>query len=143
MKIKKYNELPKEAIQIRNEVFVEEQGFIDEFDSIDNISTHLVLFEGLLPLATCRYYWNKEKDAYSVGRIAVVKDCRGKNIGGLILQEAEIQIRNSGGSIIYLSAQLRAVGFYKNQGYVTTGDTYYEESCPHICMYKRLEGNNE
>ena len=138
MKIKKYTELPKEAIQIRNEVFVEEQGFIDEFDSIDNISTHLVLFRGDLPLATCRYYWNKEKNAYYIGRIAVVKDYRGKGLGRQILREAETQITNLGGSIVYLSAQLEADRFYKNQGYVTTGDIYYDEDCPHICMYKKL-----
>ena len=32
MEIKLYNELPKEAVEIRHKVFAEEQGFQNEFD---------------------------------------------------------------------------------------------------------------
>lgn len=136
MIIRKYEKLPEEAIQIRNEVFVKEQGFLDEFDAIDDISSHLVLFQELLPIATCRYYWNEMKSAYVVGRIAVLKAFRGKNIGALILKEAERQI--PGGSIVYLSAQVRVAGFYEKQGYTTKGVPYYDEYCPHIWMSKEL-----
>ena len=36
MTIKTYNELPAEAAKIREEVFVREQGFREEFDTVDN-----------------------------------------------------------------------------------------------------------
>lgn len=44
MEIRVYDELPEEASRIRREVFVEEQGFMEEFDEIDGWANHLVLF---------------------------------------------------------------------------------------------------
>ena len=45
-----------DAISIREEVFQKEQGFITEFDEIDNTATHVVLYDGELPVATGRLY---------------------------------------------------------------------------------------
>ena len=42
--IKIHNSLPKEAAEIRQKVFVEEQKFENEFDDIDKISLHFVLY---------------------------------------------------------------------------------------------------
>ena len=42
MEIRVYDELPEEASRIRREVFVEEQGFMEEFDEIDGWANHLV-----------------------------------------------------------------------------------------------------
>lgn len=39
-----YNTLPPEAAAIRQAVFVEEQGFQEEFDAIDRHALHLLLF---------------------------------------------------------------------------------------------------
>lgn len=138
MEIKQFRELPPEAILIRNEVFVQEQGFENEFDSIDDISTHLVLFDDALPVATCRYFWDENKKSYIVGRIAVRKQHRGKKLGEMILREAEKSIKELGGSSIYLSAQLRVSKFYVNQGYRMVGEAYYDEFCEHIWMMKEL-----
>ena len=44
--LKKYDFLPPEALEIRIKVFVDEQGFCDEFDATDAVATHLVLFDG-------------------------------------------------------------------------------------------------
>ena len=41
--------LPEEAKKIRLEVFVKEQGFEEEFDSVDDTAAHIVLFDGKLP----------------------------------------------------------------------------------------------
>lgn len=139
MKIKKYDNLPEEAKQIRTHVFVEEQGFTLEFDEIDNIAKHLVCFEGTMPIATCRFYQEEKGGDYLVGRIAVEKSSRGKNIGGVILKEAEKQIQKTGGKTVKLSAQQQAAGFYEKQGYVSVGEPYMDEDCPHIMMYKSLE----
>lgn len=54
MEHKTYSTLPPEAILIRREVFMEEQGFQNEFDDIDSMATHLVLFDGDTPAAVWR-----------------------------------------------------------------------------------------
>ena len=56
MEIRVYQQLPREAYDIRTTVFVEEQGFQEEFDTTDQIATHLVLFENGVPAAVCRVF---------------------------------------------------------------------------------------
>ncbi|MBO8427104.1 MAG: GNAT family N-acetyltransferase, partial [Firmicutes bacterium] len=67
--IKSFKILPEEAINIRTKVFVEEQGFKEEFDTIDKIAEHLILFVDDNPIGTCRYY--KKDDSYYFGRLAI------------------------------------------------------------------------
>lgn len=138
MIIRKYDVLPKEAIEIREAVFVEEQGFQEEFDSIDHRATHLVMFDESLPVAVCRYFWNHEKNSYALGRLAVLKDYRGMDLGSRMLEEAEKEIRSQGGTAIYLSSQVRALAFYEKHGFAKVGEIYYEEYCPHVGMQKTL-----
>lgn len=86
MKILRYDSFPNYAKEIREAVFIEEQGFESEFDEIDNTAVHFVLFdEDESPIATCRVFWNNQMNAYTLGRLAVIKECRGKNIGSLIV----------------------------------------------------------
>lgn len=101
MIIKEYNVLPDEAVLIRTEVFVKEQGFTREFDDIDNYAVHLVAFENGRATAACRFYWDKERSSYIVGRIAVLKSYRGRNIGSAILREAEKKIKELGGMQVF------------------------------------------
>ena len=44
--------LPKAAKQIRVTVFMQEQGFTEEFDTLDGVATHLVAFSGKTIIAT-------------------------------------------------------------------------------------------
>ena len=113
MMIKEYNYLPEEAIKIRNEVFVKEQGFVEEFDEIDDIAKHIVLYKKENPISTCRIYFNTEKQSFVIGRIAVVKEWRGKNIGTKIINIAEDSIKTDGGKSAMLSAQVRVAEFYE------------------------------
>lgn len=133
-----YNKLPSEAIEIRNAVFVNEQGFENEFDEIDDYAIHLVAFESGKAIATCRFYWDDERKSYVVGRIAVVKDFRGQSAGSTILEEAEKEIKKFGGTCISLLAQIRAKEFYKKCGYTAIGECCYDEFCPHVWMRKIL-----
>ena len=136
---KTYHSLPEDAALIRQKVFMEEQGFVDEFDAIDPQADHIVLYDEQQPIATCRYFWDDEQQGYLVGRIAVVKEFRGQALGAAILREAEQQIRQQGGSRLLLAAQVRAKGFYEKQGYAAKGEEFLEEYCPHIWMHKELE----
>lgn len=136
MTIKTYNELPAEAAKIREEVFVREQGFREEFDTVDNSAFHVVLFLDGKAVATCRYF--SDGDSYKVGRIAVLKNYRGRNFGSSVLLEAEKQIAMLGGRSVILHSQLQACGFYEKLGYVPYGEIEPEEGCPHIWMKKEL-----
>lgn len=138
MQYKKFIGLTDDALKIREKVFVEEQGFKDEFDEIDKYAQTLVFYDEDTPVAVCRYFKGKEKDTYIIGRVAVIKEYRHKNIGRFVMSTAENEIKLLGAKKIHLSAQLQAQGFYKSCGYIQTGETYFEEHCEHIGMDKTL-----
>lgn len=138
LECRQYEKLPREAAQIRQEVFVEEQGFEVEFDEIDPIARHIVLFEDKVPAGTCRVYWSDSKNSHVLGRVAVRKELRGRFFGQRLLQEAEQLVRSLQGSTLCLAAQVRARGFYEKQGYTAAGEQFLDEGCPHVWMYKTL-----
>ena len=133
-----YHSLPEEAREIREEVFVREQGFQEEFDEIDGYAVHLVLFCDGTPAAVCRFYTQKEEGGYVFGRLAVRKAYRGRSLGALLLAEAEREIKKAGGRTVRLHAQRQAQPFYEKQGYAAYGETDFDEGCPHVWMEKRL-----
>ena len=104
-----YDTLPSEAAEIRRAVFLEEQGFQDEFDEIDQRARHIVLYDNNIAAATCRFFEDKTAGNYIIGRIAVMRQYRGKNLGSFILKCAETEIEKSGGKCILLHAQAGAV----------------------------------
>ena len=53
MNYKIYDQLPQEAKEIRIKVFMEEQGFKDEFDDLDDLCQHLVVFGNNQPKTAC------------------------------------------------------------------------------------------
>ena len=138
MHIKSYNYLPEEAVFIRKTVFMEEQGFINEFDKSDEISIHIVLFVLNNPIATCRLYYSDSQNCYVIGRIATIKEYRGNKYGAEIVKYAENVIRKRKGVFVGLSAQENAKGFYRKLGYQTYGEPYMDEGCSHIWMKKEL-----
>lgn len=164
MKVAIYETLADPAKEIRKKVFIDEQGVQDEYDEIDETAVHFVLFEdGWLPdersavkrsttersaikrstiersaIATCRVFWNEEMNAFALGRLAVIAESRGKNIGSILVNEVEKYVRLRGGTEIVLHAQCRATGFYGKLGFVEFGEVQDEEGCPHIWMRKML-----
>ena len=134
--IKSFKILPEEAINIRTKVFVEEQGFKEEFDTIDKIAEHLILFVDDNPIGTCRYY--KKDDSYYFGRLAILKEYRNKNYGGLLLKEAINNLKKVNAHKVILNSQLSAKDFYIKHGFFQEGEVFYEEGCPHIKMYLKL-----
>ncbi|MDE6442629.1 MAG: GNAT family N-acetyltransferase [Clostridia bacterium] len=139
MIFKVFQSLPQAAREIRKKVFTDEQGFTSEFDDKDEIAVHLVAFEESgAPIATCRIFKDCENDFYVVGRLAVIKEYRGKNIGSHLLNEAEKYVKEKGGKCIVLHAQQRVTEFYKKSGFTEFGDVDYEDYCPHIHMKKYI-----
>ncbi len=137
MDIVLYNTLPDQAADIRQTVFVCEQGFQEEFDGIDCTASHLLLFLDGQAVATCRFFPNGA-DRYLVGRIAVLAPYRGRGLGAQLLARAEQEIARQGGQTVCLHAQQDKAPFYEKQGYAAYGPVEYEENYPHIWMMKTL-----
>ncbi len=135
--------LSEDAKKIRSEVFVDEQHFKVEFDDTDNIAKHIVMYDNENPVACCRFFRGERDGEYIAGRIAVVKEQRGKYLGKKMLDEIENQVKQLGGKVISLSAQLRASGFYRASGYVQSGEIYFDEYCEHIHMEKKINDITE
>ncbi len=133
---KKSTGLTEDARKIREEVFINEQGFKYEFDETDPVCTHIVFYDGDTPAAVCRYY--KRDGEYRIGRLAVMREYRGMGIGKYALKTAEELIKSEGGSVVGLSAQTQAEGFYRRLGYTPEGEVYKEEFCDHLFMKKAL-----
>lgn len=138
MIIKAYEKLPEEAHFIRQTVFVEEQGFEEEFDTIDNTAVHAVGFADGTPIATGRIFPAEEDGAYYLGRLAVLKDFRKGGTGSKMLSFLENEAAKRGASKIILHAQIQAQPFYEKNGYIAKGEPFLEESAPHITMIKKL-----
>lgn len=140
MKFKVYDYLPDEAKKIRKEVFADEQGFKNEFDDIDNIAVHMVMYnENDEPIAVGRIFESEAKTEFILGRLAVILPYRGKNIGTNMIKEAEKLVLEKGGTSLSLHAQCRAKEFYKKAGYVEFGKIEDDEGCAHIWMKKEIK----
>ena len=138
MYVKVYPTLPEEACYIRETVFVQEQGFTDEFDKIDVTAAHLVLFVREEPAAGCRVFWDEDMAQFILGRVAVLQQYRGNGLGAAILQAAEAYTREQGGKELHLHAQCRITAFYEACGYDQYGEIEDDQGCPHIWMRKSL-----
>lgn len=138
MYVRIYPTLPEEACWLRETVFVEEQGFTDEFDKLDLSATHFVLFVEDYPAAVCRVYWDEDIKRYILGRVAVGREFRRQGIGGAIVRAAEDYVREQGGDALHLHAQCRITDFYEAIGYSQYGCVEDDQGCPHIWMTKSL-----
>jgi predicted GNAT family N-acyltransferase len=137
IRVKFSNQLPVDAKTIREEVFVKEQGFKDEFDTHDNIAYHAVLYYNNEAVATARTFVNE--DVYVIGRVAVIKSMRNNRLGMKVILAIEEKIKQLGGTKVELSAQSRVQGFYKSLGYQTLGEEFLDEGCPHVKMIKSIK----
>ena len=126
-----------DARDIRMSVFVEEQGFANEFDDIDEYAYHLVIYHCYQAIATGRMFV-KDENTMILGRIATIKEYRHQGIGSKIVLTLENKARTLGYTKLQLSAQQRAQGFYEKLGYVKVGAPYLDEWCLHVTMVKEL-----
>ena len=136
IKYKVTDTLSEDEKMIRETVFIEEQKFKIEFDDLDDIATHIVMYFDDKPVGCCRLY--EQENEYHIGRIAVLKSYRGKGYGEKLLLEAEKVAKEKGADCIKLSAQVRASGFYEKLGYKKYGEIYFDEYCEHIAMKKDI-----
>jgi predicted GNAT family N-acyltransferase len=130
-----WEEARAHASPIRFSVFVEEQGVPREIelDEHDPASVHAVVFEEGKAVATGRLL----PDGH-IGRIAVLKAWRGRGIGAAVLNELMKAASKRGHREVALSAQVRALPFYRAHGFVPVGEEYVEAGIPHQAMKRAL-----
>lgn len=124
---------------IRREVFINEQGFKNEFDDIDEKAEHVVIYVGENPAATGRAFkLSADGGEYAIGRVAVKKEYRGRNLGRRVMELLCEKVAQNGAKTVVVSAQLQAQGFYASLGFIPSGEVYFDEHCPHRKMVKAL-----
>ena len=129
----------EQAAAIRQAVFVEEQGFHNEFDETDETCLHCVICDGEQPVATCRAFAKgDESGRWIIGRVAVSLNYRGQHQGNAVMNAMLKHLSEQGVREVEISAQCRAAGFYEKLGFRSTGETHMDECCPHVTMLKTL-----
>ena len=128
------------ARAIRQAVFIKEQGFQHEFDEIDRTAVEALVLEDGRPVATGRTF--PESDGWTIGRVAVRRDCRGKGLGAAVVRALEAEAVKRGARRLALHAQVRVRGFYESLGYHAEGSEFLDEFCPHIRMTKEVSNGS-
>lgn len=127
-----------DCFAIRKKVFMEEQGFEQEFDAIDEHCTFITMYDDETCIGCARVFEGEKPGQMIFGRLAVLPAYRGRGIGSKILEYAETILRRQGADEIQLHAQCRAMPFYQKLGYEAYGPVELDETVEHIWMKKKL-----
>jgi predicted GNAT family N-acyltransferase len=127
------------AFAIRDEVFVGEQAvpIEEERDDDDATATHVLAFVGEQPIGTGRLV-AKDGRLGKIGRMAVRKEARGIGVGRAIMAALIARAREMGLLEIILDAQVHAIPFYADLGFVEEGDEFMDAGLVHRRMRRRL-----
>ncbi len=128
-----------EFLQLRAAVFIVEQDCpYQDLDGKDQEALHVLGKEGNLLVAYTRIFGpGAYFEEASIGRVVTAESARGKGYGKQIMEvsirtvEERFRTRN-----ITLSAQSYLVNFYRELGFVETGEEYLEDGIPHIKMVR-------
>ena len=124
---------------IRKAVFVQEQAvpLELELDEYDEFATHFLLRAAVrTPLATARLL-DKCGQA-KIGRVAVLKEARGRGLGLMLMQFVLDEARQRGFTEAVLDSQTYAVPFYERLGFIAEGDEFDDAGIPHFLMRRKL-----
>ena len=124
------------CIAVREQVFTVEQNVAreDELDAFDATARH-VLARDLTgnPVGTGRLAAD-----HKIGRMAVLRDWRGKRVGEAMLNLLVEQARALNYPQVELHAQTQAVPFYAKFGFTPFGDEFVECDIKHFNMRRAL-----
>ncbi len=122
---------------IRTCVFTNEQGADadNEFDEYDKTSIFALLYEGDKPVGTARIA--ETAAGIKIGRIAILKECRGKGYGADIVKAVTDRAFDMGADKVLVDAQNYAVPFYEKLGFKVIGAEITDRGLPHIPMCRQ------
>ena len=122
---------------IRETVFIHEQGVPVEleWDGLDSACAHVLAWNNRgEAIGTARMQQNG-----TIGRMAVLKDWRGRGVGRALLRTLLDLATRRGLSRVTLSAQIHALGFYERAGFDVVGEPFIDAGIPHRKMVKELK----
>jgi predicted GNAT family N-acyltransferase len=143
-------------LDLRSSVFIDEQ-LVPEEEEIDDLDTlesivddkviHLIAKENNKIIATARMFVegnsiiSSSKETHlHVGRVAVRYDARKTGVGRLVMDKCHQVAADRGYSIVTLSAQVQALGFYEKLGYQARGKIYLDAGIEHRDMDIQVSG---
>ena len=91
-----------------------------------------MLFDDNKAVATARAV--KTEDGFKIGRIAVLKDYRGKGYGDLIVRAVIEKAFSYGADYVLVDSQNHAVPFYEKIGFSVIGEQIIDRGIAHIPM---------
>jgi predicted GNAT family N-acyltransferase len=121
---------------IRKKVFCEEQKISEdiEFDNLDDICEHFLVFNDQIAIATARVR-KKQDCVYKIERVAVLILYRKLKVGTLLIKQIidqyqKVDKKNS----IILHSQISVENFYKSLKFISYGKKFTEDGILHIAM---------
>ncbi|WHZ24404.1 MAG: GNAT family acetyltransferase YjcF [Nitrospira sp.] len=131
-----WDEAERAIRAIRETVFIVEQGVPKdlEWDGLDPACAHVLAWDDHgEAIGTARMQVNG-----TIGRMAVLKDWRGRGIGRALLSALLELAAQRDLARVTLSAQTHAIGFYERAGFRPIGDLFLDAGIPHRKMVKEL-----
>jgi predicted GNAT family N-acyltransferase len=128
------------AYLLRRTVFEVEQNVprpLDR-DAQDFNADHVVAYEGYGRCVGTGRLVRIDSRTCQIGRMATAPDHRKHGVGAAVLENLERMARLRGLAEIVLHAQLPAVQFFRNRGYVSEGEPFLVEGIQHVLMRKLL-----
>jgi predicted GNAT family N-acyltransferase len=121
-------------MEIRLKVFVEEQQVPveEEYDSHDDTAQHFGVFlEGQL-VGTGRLV--TQDQIGRIGRVAILSEYRGRGFGSRLINTIIATGQKQGLEEFVLGAQIQALDFYAQLGFVVEGEVFIDGGIPHRTM---------
>ena len=133
--IKPWQEAQIDAYFVRKSVFIQEQGVPEaiELDEFDAQAQHALAYRESQCVGTGRLVTLNSKEG-RIGRMAVLKNNRGQGIGRQLLQTLILLGKDQDLTTLVLHAQLDAISFYEQFGFVAIGKIYDEAGIAHRDM---------
>ena len=128
------------AFYIRMSVFVLERSMdIDEeFDEMDTSTIdYAVIYDENKPVSTGRYEL-LDANTIRIGRIATLKEYRGRSLARSVIEALENIGREKGCTKASIHSEQTAASFYKELGYKTASEEFYENNVACILLDKDL-----
>ena len=123
--------------EVREDVFVREQHVPREMeiDDDDPRSVHVLARTRTgAPIGSGRLTPDGR-----VGRVAVMRDWRGRGVGTMLLQTLLEQARARRLAAVFIHAQCEAVPFWLRHGFTSVGEEFEEAGIPHVAMQRALD----